>query len=95
MKLIYKHSPICIVSLKAKLEVNKVLKKYDQYLDYEFVDVTQDRGRSDEIAEVYDIRHESPQVIIGDNKKGPVWHAAHFKVTFKIIAGILDELVEQ
>ena len=95
MKLIYKHSPTCIVSLKAKLEVNKVLKKYGQNLDYEFVDVTQERGRSDEIAGTYDIRHESPQVIIVDEKKEPVWYASHFEITSKKISGILDELVEQ
>lgn len=93
MKLIYKHSPTCIVSLKAKSEVKKVLEKHGQYLDYEFVDVTLDRGRSDEIERDYNIRHESPQVIIIDDKKGPVWHASHFKITFKIIEGNLNKLV--
>lgn len=94
MKLIYKHSPACIVSLKSKIEIDKVLKQYGQHFDYEFVDVIVDKRRSGEISNTYGIRHESPQVIIIDKDENPVWSAAHFRVKSEIIIENLEALVK-
>lgn len=53
--------------------------------DYEFVDVIDNRSRSDEIESEYGITHESPQIIILDNNNKVLWSASHRAITEKSI----------
>jgi len=80
MKIFFKHSTQCPVSMRAKREMDSFLENKPQDIEFEFIDVISDRSRSDEIAEQFDVEHESPQVIvIGNNKV--LWTASHRRVT--------------
>ena len=81
MKLIFKHSDRCPVSRRAKVEVDKFLENNTRELEYEFVDVINNRPRSMEIAEQFGIRHESPQFILLDDNGSVRGHASHGAVT--------------
>jgi bacillithiol system protein YtxJ len=61
------------------------LKNRKQELEYEFVDVIDNRERSTEIAEQYGIEHESPQIIILDDNKNVIWNASHGAITAESI----------
>ncbi|HLP60121.1 MAG TPA: bacillithiol system redox-active protein YtxJ [Candidatus Deferrimicrobium sp.] len=81
MKIIFKHSSSCPVSMRAKHEMDRFLKNNPLEIEYEIVDVINNRKRSDEIVEIYSIRHESPQVIILDENGHVKWHASHYTIT--------------
>lgn len=85
MKLILKHSYRCPISARAKGEVDRFLKKYQvehhDPLDFELVDVVENRDRSDEISRQTGINHESPQAILFDKKGRVCWHCSHRQVT--------------
>jgi bacillithiol system protein YtxJ len=85
MKIIFKHSYKCPISHRAKREMDAFLKNNKQELEYEFVDVIDNRERSNEIAEQYGIQHESPQIIILDDNKNVIWNASHRAITEKSI----------
>ena len=61
--------------------MDKFMKHNALILEYEFVDVIDNRRRSDEIAKIYNICHESPQVIIVDDNNHVLWHASHDAIT--------------
>jgi bacillithiol system protein YtxJ len=61
--------------------MDSFLKNNRGELEFEFVDVIDNRKRSDEIEEIYSIRHESPQVIILDDSGGVIWNASHYDIT--------------
>lgn len=94
MKLILKHSYRCPISLRAKGEVERFLKRHQTEgkaeLIFELVDVNENRLRSDEIAEQTGILHQSPQAIILDDDGQLLWHASHRD----IIREVLWEKVE-
>lgn len=81
MKIIFKHSTRCPISRRAKDEMDAFLKNNEGELEYEFVDVIDNRQRSNEIEEIYGIRHESPQVIILDDSGSVTWKASHRDIT--------------
>jgi bacillithiol system protein YtxJ len=81
MKLIYKHSYRCPVSRRAKVEVDAFLEHNTRELEYEFVDVIENRPRSMEIAEQYGIQHESPQIILLNDNGAVQQHASHGAIT--------------
>lgn len=81
MKIIFKHSPLCPVSRRAKGEIELFLEDSTQELEYEFIDVIDNRARSNEVAETYGIEHESPQVIILDDQGEVIWDASHRAIT--------------
>jgi bacillithiol system protein YtxJ len=61
--------------------MDRFLRDQSRELEYEFVDVIENRSRSNEVAEIYGIRHESPQVIILDDAGDILWHASHYDIT--------------
>ena len=81
MKVIFKHSYKCPVSRRAKQHMDALVEDNPNAFEYEFVDVFENRKRSDEIAANYDITHESPQVIILDDDDKVTWHAAHREIS--------------
>ena len=83
MKLIFKHSTVCPISIRAKREVENFLADYIGELDFELVDVRENRLRSDEIIETFGITHESPQAILLDENNQLIWHASHRAVKVK------------
>ncbi|MGE5343240.1 MAG: bacillithiol system redox-active protein YtxJ [Candidatus Omnitrophota bacterium] len=81
MKIYFKHSTRCPVSLAAKKEMDLFLEHHPNMAEYELIDVLTNRGRSNEIAEKYAIRHESPQIIIVDDTDQVIWNASHRAIT--------------
>ncbi|MCP4147993.1 MAG: bacillithiol system redox-active protein YtxJ [bacterium] len=81
MKIIFKHSTRCPISTRAKREMDAFLKNNQGDYEFELVDVIDNKPRSAEIAEMYGIRHESPQIIILGNNNSPTWNASHGSIT--------------
>lgn len=72
---IFKHSTRCGIS---KMVLNNFERNYDLHeekgLELYFLDLIANRNLSNKIAEKFDVRHESPQLIV--IKKGEVVHHA-------------------
>lgn len=90
MKIIFKHSYNCPISRRAKIEMDRFMRDQSRQLEYEFVDVNENRSRSNEVAERYGIQHESPQVIILDDAGDVLWHASHYDITEESITQALS-----
>jgi bacillithiol system protein YtxJ len=77
-RLLFKHSTICPISTAA-------YEEFQSYLSAEEVPaavilVREDRPVSNEVAERFGIKHESPQIFLLEN--GEVkWHSSHWKIT--------------
>lgn len=74
--IIFKHSDRCGISQDRK----QALTNMDDEMTIYEVEVREQRGLSDHIAEVTGISHESPQLLIvrqGD----VVWHASHMAIS--------------
>ncbi len=90
MKIIFKHSYRCPISMHAKTEMENFLNDYPHKVDFELLDVINNRARSNEVAEQYGIRHESPQIIIIDDKNNVIWNASHSRITEENIRSAVD-----
>jgi bacillithiol system protein YtxJ len=81
--ILYKHSTRCPTSWSAKREVERFLERSSGTPVY-IVDVVKDRSLSRWIAEVLDVRHESPQAIL--LRSGQViTHVSHRQITEKLL----------
>lgn len=76
--LLFKHSAACPVSGKANREMQQLAQDEDLSI-YKLV-VQESRALSDEIADMLEVRHETPQAIVLDERE-PVFDASHFDVT--------------
>ena len=79
--LLFKHSPRCIVS---RISLTRFELGYDKTINiskFIFIDVIKMRPLSDEIAKVYSIYHESPQLILLKNNK-VIYHTSHSDISF-------------
>ena len=91
MKIIFKHSPICPISFKAKREVDNYLDSLDQPPEIEWINVIANRARSNEIADQLGIRHESPQLILLNHSGKVIWHGSHGQITLKVLTEITNQ----
>jgi bacillithiol system protein YtxJ len=85
--VIYKHSPICALSLRALPHMRSFEKQWPEVPVYQ-VNVIRRKKLAGRIAEDLDVRHESPQVIVL-NEGRPAWHASHFDVTAEGLAAAM------
>lgn len=77
-KLLFKHSTTCPISAKAHEEFQSYLKDADTTAA--IVLVIEDRPVSNQIAEEFGIKHESPQIFLLEG--GEVsWNTSHWKIT--------------
>jgi bacillithiol system protein YtxJ len=87
--VIFKHSHTCGTSAQAYEEIADVLSRglgAETFL----VDVRAHRSLSQAIAARFNVRHESPQVLL--IQAGAVrWHTSHFRVTADAIAAALQQ----
>ncbi|SFI97281.1 bacillithiol system protein YtxJ [Thermoflavimicrobium dichotomicum] len=79
--LIFKHSTACPVSAQAYRE----LKEFSEWIDLDeltirVVHVIENRPVSNEIADRFGIKHESPQAFLIKDEQ-VYWHASHFHIT--------------
>ncbi|WHY76484.1 bacillithiol system redox-active protein YtxJ [Neobacillus sp. WH10] len=74
-----KHSLTCPISHAAYKEYEKFSNKYQDVPTY-YLAVQNSRPLSNEIAERFQIKHESPQAILFANGEA-LWSASHWKIT--------------
>lgn len=83
-RLLFKHSTICPISTSAYEEFQSYLQGND--VPAAVILVREDRPVSNEVAERFGIKHESPQIFLFEN--GEVkWHTSHWKITKDAIEG--------
>ncbi|MBL4951927.1 bacillithiol system redox-active protein YtxJ [Neobacillus sp. OS1-32] len=75
----FKHSLTCPISQAAYKEYEKFTADHQEIPAY-YLAVQDSRPLSNEIAERFDIKHESPQAILFSDGKA-VWNASHWKIT--------------
>ncbi|MBP3038896.1 bacillithiol system redox-active protein YtxJ [Bacillaceae bacterium Marseille-Q3522] len=76
---IFKHSLTCPISAAAFEEYKNFSGDFNDTPVY-YLAVQDSRPLSNYIAEKYDIKHESPQVILFHQEK-PVWNTSHRQIT--------------
>lgn len=77
-KLLFKHSTTCPISAKANEEFLAFVQGSDT--PAAIVHVIEDRPVSNQIAEEFGIKHESPQIFLLED--GEVrWNTSHWKIT--------------
>ena len=86
--VVYKHSPICGLSLRALPHIKRFEKQWPDVPVYQ-VNVIRRKKLSGRIAEDLGVRHESPQVIVLNEGK-PIWHASHSAVTTEGLAAAIS-----
>lgn len=87
-QVIYKHSNRCSISYLSKEDLEENMDVLSNHVDLHFVDVIEQRDLSNDVAENFNVRHESPQVIL--LKDGHVlWNGSHWDVKGE---NILSEL---
>ena len=81
-QVIFKHSTRCSISdvAKARLERND----FPNSIDFHYLDLIAFRGISNRIAEMLQVQHESPQVLLIKNGKC-CYHESHMTIQFNDI----------
>jgi bacillithiol system protein YtxJ len=64
-QVIFKHSITCSISAMIKNRLDKSL--FPASMDFYYLDLINNRQISNQIAEMYKIRHESPQILLIKN----------------------------
>ncbi|WP_276133686.1 bacillithiol system redox-active protein YtxJ [Polluticoccus soli] len=83
--VIFKHSTRCSISTMAKSRLERAEAPED--VTFYYLDLIQFRPVSNKIAEVFDVHHESPQVLVIKNGEC-VYDESHNGIS-------MDEIVEQ
>ncbi|WP_413379288.1 bacillithiol system redox-active protein YtxJ [Alkalihalobacillus sp. 1P02AB] len=81
-QLLFKHSTTCPISAKAHEEFLAFVKETDA--SAAVVHVIEDRPVSNQIAEDFGIKHESPQVFLLNDGE-VTWNTSHWKITKKAL----------
>ena len=66
-QVIFKHSSRCGVSSMARNRLDK--NEFPEGIDFYFLDIIHHRNISNKIARDFEVRHESPQVLVINNGK--------------------------
>ncbi|MEH7304403.1 bacillithiol system redox-active protein YtxJ [Neobacillus drentensis] len=84
-----KHSLTCPISHAAYTEFEKFATENQSVSTY-FLAVQDSRPLSNEVAEKFHIKHESPQTILFSNGE-VLWNASHWKITNRSLQGAWGE----
>jgi bacillithiol system protein YtxJ len=77
-KLLFKHSTTCPISANAYREFQAFTGSND--MPAALVKVIEDRPVSNKVAEIFGIKHESPQIFLLENDRVK-WNASHWNIT--------------
>lgn len=82
--LLFKHSTRCIISKMALRELEKDWHYDNDEVEVYMIDVLNNRQISNQIADIYSVRHESPQILFlkGDSCLG---NASHGDVSIQTV----------
>jgi bacillithiol system protein YtxJ len=81
-QLIFKHSTRCSISSMAKNRLEKA--PATDKIDFYFLDLIKHRNISQKVAEVFDVSHESPQVLLIRNGEC-IYDESHSGITMNDI----------
>jgi bacillithiol system protein YtxJ len=84
-----KHSLTCPISHAAYQEYEKYATENENVPAY-YLAVQEARPLSNEIAEKFEIKHESPQAILIKNGEA-TWNASHWKITNRSLTNAISE----
>ncbi len=82
--IIYKHSTRCAISSVTKRRLEKGWDQLKANFDIYYLDIFSYRDISDQIAIDYNVKHESPQILIIYKEK-VTFYASHYDITIKNI----------
>jgi bacillithiol system protein YtxJ len=83
-QLIFKHSTRCVISKMVLSEFEKSYRDDSQSADLYFLDLLQFRVVSNQIAQQFKVRHESPQVLLVRNGVA-VRHDSHDSISASVV----------
>lgn len=81
---VFKHSTRCGISLHALDKLTSAWDISDKELDFYYLDLLNYRNLSNEVANRYDIIHQSPQLIIIRNGKA-VYDISHSAISLEVL----------
>ncbi len=87
---IFKHSTRCSISSMAKSRLERNWDIPADKLDIYYLDLIQYRPTSNKIAELTEVQHQSPQVIVL-NKGKAIYNASHNQISVEGIKEALDK----
>lgn len=87
--VLFKHSTRCIVSITILKNIEKEfdLLKNSDLKSFYFLDLLQHRNISNEIASVFKVEHQSPQILLISNEKC-VFNASHSDIELSKITSL-------
>ena len=77
---IFKHSTRCGISRIVKKQFEKLLLQNKNNIKVYYLDLLKYRNVSDAVSEVFQVKHESPQLLIIRNEEA-VKHVSHYDIT--------------
>jgi len=83
-QIIFKHSTTCSISRMAKNRMESRLQELEKNADVYYLDLLAYRGISNEVAEKWNVLHESPQILIIKNGVS-VYDSSHNMITISDI----------
>jgi bacillithiol system protein YtxJ len=87
--MLMKHSLTCPISHAAYQEYQKFAEKNQDFPTY-FLAVQEVRMLSNNIAEKFQVKHESPQALLFSNGEH-VWNTSHWKITVRSLDSAISE----
>ncbi|MBK5500438.1 bacillithiol system redox-active protein YtxJ [Peribacillus sp. TH14] len=87
--LLFKHSLTCPVSAEAYEQYEKYMAANEE-LKTAYLAVQEARPLSNYVADTFDIKHQSPQVILFKNGK-PAWNESHWRITYDSLTKAISE----
>ena len=85
VQVIFKHSTKCSISSVAKNRLEK--SGHIENVDFYYLDLIKNRKISDSVAELFQVHHESPQVLVIDNGEC-IYDESHYAIN-------MEEILEQ
>jgi len=83
--VLFKHSTTCGISAGAKQRLEINWDRLEGDFDFYYLDLLAHRGVSNAIARKWNVRHESPQIIIIKDDKA-VYNTSHGSINTEVIA---------
>lgn len=89
VNVIFKHSTRCSVSLMAKRRFESDWNIIPEQTPLYFLDLIAHRDLSNKIAEVFNVHHESPQILVL-HKGECIFDASHSEIDAEEIASVIE-----
>lgn len=84
--IIFKYSPYCPISKWQEYAFDQWIS--NQKVEFIKINVITERDASNFVAEKFNIKHESPQIILFNNGK-PIYHASHNNIDLNKIESLI------